>query len=308
MPASAIERDDEGRERLGHVLAQPAHVLLHVEGVVRARVAHRSRTEEQVGLEEGVREEVEDRRDPRADAEPHHHVAELADRRVREHLLDVVLHERERGADDHGRAADRGHEVHAAVPDREAREEDRVDARAEVHARDDHRRRVDERRHRRRAGHRVGQPGVQRELTALADDGEHERGRAHDQQEMVDLARQRCVVEGEDVERRRTGGALDDEVRHDDAGQQTDVAGAGGEERLERGVGVGLLLPPVPDEHERAEADELPAHEQLQRVVRDDEHEHRRGEQAQARRRSRCSAGRRACTRSSRCARAARSS
>ena len=32
---------------------------------------------------------------PRADAERHHHVAELADRRVREHLLDVVLHERE---------------------------------------------------------------------------------------------------------------------------------------------------------------------------------------------------------------------
>ena len=29
------------------------------------------------------------------DAERHHHVAELADGGVREHLLDVVLHERE---------------------------------------------------------------------------------------------------------------------------------------------------------------------------------------------------------------------
>ena len=46
------------------------------------------------GLEEGVGEEVEHRRRPRADAERHHHVAELADRRVGEHLLDVVLHER----------------------------------------------------------------------------------------------------------------------------------------------------------------------------------------------------------------------
>ena len=32
-----------------------------------------------------------------------------------------------------------------------------------------------------------------------------------------------------------------------------------------------LLLPPVADEHERAEADALPADEQLQRVVGDDE-------------------------------------
>ena len=35
------------------------------------------------------------RRRPRADAEGHHHVAELADGRVGEHLLDVALHERE---------------------------------------------------------------------------------------------------------------------------------------------------------------------------------------------------------------------
>ena len=85
--------DDERPERLRHVLPQAAHVLLHVEGVVRARVAHRAGAEEEVGLEERVREEVEDRRDPRADAERHDHVAELADRRVREHLLDVVLDE-----------------------------------------------------------------------------------------------------------------------------------------------------------------------------------------------------------------------
>ena len=38
--------------------------------------------------------------DPRADAERHDHVAELADGRVGEHLLDVVLHERQEGGDD----------------------------------------------------------------------------------------------------------------------------------------------------------------------------------------------------------------
>ena len=40
------------------------------------------------------------RRRPGADAERHHHVAELADRGVGEHLLDVVLHEGEPGAAD----------------------------------------------------------------------------------------------------------------------------------------------------------------------------------------------------------------
>ena len=39
----------------------------------------------------------------------HDHVAELADRGVREHLLDVVLHEREHGADDDRDAADERH-------------------------------------------------------------------------------------------------------------------------------------------------------------------------------------------------------
>ena len=60
-------------------------------------------------LEERVGEEVEHRRGPRADAERHHHVAELADGGVREHLLDVVLHEREHGADEDRDAADERH-------------------------------------------------------------------------------------------------------------------------------------------------------------------------------------------------------
>ena len=62
---------------------------------------------------------------------------------------------------------------------------------------------------------------------------------------------------------------------------QADVAGTGGEERLQRGVGVRLLLPPVADQHERAEADQLPADEHLQGVVGDDQQQHRRAEQAQ---------------------------
>ena len=212
----AREREDAGQReradherlvRLRHVLPQPTHVLLHVEGVVRTGVAHRARAEEEVGLEERVREEVEHRRGPRADAERHHHVAELADRGVREHLLDVVLHERERGSDQHGDAADRGHGIDAAVADREAVEEHRVDARAEVDAGDDHRRGVDQRGHRRGTGHGVGQPGVQRELTRLADDREHQRGRGPEDERVAHLRVRRGAVELDDVERVDARGA-----------------------------------------------------------------------------------------------------
>ncbi|MEI2697487.1 MAG: hypothetical protein V9E94_03725, partial [Microthrixaceae bacterium] len=71
------------------------------------------------------------------------------------------------------------------------------------------------------------------------------------------------------------------EVQGDDADEQADVADAVGEERLERGVRVGFLLPPVPDQREGADADELPADDHLQRVLGEHEEEHRGGEQRQ---------------------------
>ena len=76
-------------------------------------------------------------------------------------------------------------DVDAAVGDREALVEHGVEAGAEVHAGDDHRRGVDERGDRRRAGHGVGQPGVQRELAALADDPDEQADRAGEQQVVV---------------------------------------------------------------------------------------------------------------------------
>ena len=78
-----------------------------------------------------------------------------------------------------------------------------------------------------------------------------------------------------DVEAGGAGGEEGD----GDADDEAHVADAVGEEGLEGGVAVLLLLPPVADEGERTDADELPADEHLQRVRAQHVEEHRGGEE-----------------------------
>ena len=172
-------RDAPGTERDRHELAQTAHVLLHVEGVVRARVADRASGEEQAALEECVGEHVEDSRQPGTRPKAEHHVAELTHRRVGEHLLDVVLNESEQCRDDDRDAADDGNEAQAAIGDVETFPEHRVDTSHQEDSGDDHGRRVKQRRDRGGAGHGVGQPCVERKLTGFADGRNEQRHRRH---------------------------------------------------------------------------------------------------------------------------------
>ena len=81
----------EGQEGDRHGLVERA-VVAHVDVVVHA-VHDRAGAEEHVGLEEAVREQVEDRERVahRAEAGGEHHVADLAHRRAGQRLLDVVL-------------------------------------------------------------------------------------------------------------------------------------------------------------------------------------------------------------------------
>ena len=166
---------DEHREvRRGQLRLEAAHVP-HVL-LARHRVDDRARAEEEERLEEGVGEDVEDPGAEGAHAAGQEHVAELADRRVGQHPLDVVLDEADRGREDRGRRAHdrhRRHRVRGVGVDR-GRARDHVDAGGH------HRGRVDEGGDRRRALHRVREPDVERDLRALA--------RGADEQEEADRA------------------------------------------------------------------------------------------------------------------------
>ena len=154
--------DREGPEGERDAARQPAHaahVLLAAE-----RVDHAAGAEEEAGLEEGVRDEVEDRHAVGADAEREEHEAELRDGRVGEHLLDVGLDDGDRGGEEGRGDADDGDQRRRL----RRLQVDRRHARHQVDAGRHHRRRVDQRRDRRRAGHGVGQPDVQRDLRRLA--------------------------------------------------------------------------------------------------------------------------------------------
>ena len=229
---------------------------------------------------------MEHGRQPGAHPEPKHHVAELRHRRVGQHLLDVVLHEGQRRGDDDRDSPDHGDQVHVRAADIEAGVEDRVQPGHQEDASDHHRRGVQQRRHRGRSGHRVGEPGVERELARLANAGNKQRHRAPEEHAGGGLTRHRPT--GDRLDREAVGTILDRplvraEEDHGGADEQPHVAHPDGEEGLQRCARVRLLLPPVTDEHERAETHDLPAENQLDHVLGQDHDEHARREQGQRR-------------------------
>ena len=226
-PGQGQGADDEGPVRGRHVLLEPAH-LAHVVGM--HGVDDRPGAEEQQGLEEGVGEEVEDAGRPGADAEGGHHVTQLADGGVGQDAFDVVLHEGQAGGDDHRDPGDERHPVEPAVADGEARPEHAVDPGHEVHAGHDHGGGVDQGRHRRGAGHGVGQPDVERELGTLAHHAEEQQQGAGQEQAVGDV-----VIEGQPVDRLDVEGLPGGEEQRDGAQHQADIAELGGEEGLEGG-------------------------------------------------------------------------
>ncbi|MPM58924.1 hypothetical protein SDC9_105759 [bioreactor metagenome] len=261
--------DREGDERPRHHLAQRTEVP-HV-GVVVHGMHHRTGTQEHVGLEEAVGEQMEDRECAagRADARGQHHVADLAHGRTGEHLLDVVLGGPDPGAGqqcDHTDDADRQRGGGGQLVDR-------VAAHHQVDAGGDHGRGVDERRHRGGALHRVQQPGLQRHLGRLATGGQQQEQTQRSQPagargagRLVDLGEIHRAEQRDHGEHRE---------------QQPEVTDAVDHEGLLGCQCRGMPLLPETDQQVGRQADTLPADEQQRVVVGQHQRQHRHDEQVQ---------------------------
>jgi hypothetical protein len=279
--------DGIDREGDGHVLAQAAHaadVLL-----AGAAVDDGACAEEEQGFEEGVGDEVEHADGDSADSEAHHHVAELRDGGVSEDALDVPLRHGDGGTEEGGNCADPGDDLQGHGGGERGGwvgGHQRINARDEEDTGGDHGGGVDERADGGGAFHRVGQPDVQWDLAGFArrsaededadggGDGEAEDGG------LCDKVGEGGGFEGAGagvVEEQRAGLG----VEPDHADQESEVADAGGDEGFLRGGGGFGLGVPEADEEVRGEADDLPAHEEEEQAVGDDDAEHGSGEERQ---------------------------
>ncbi len=142
---------------------------------------------------------------------------------------------------------------------------------------------MNERGHRRRAFHRVRQPGVQQELRGLAH-------RAHEQQQADE--RERIGMPAEEIDglagerrRLREDDVEVDRPRHhedgEDAERETEIADTIDDEGLDRrGIGFGLVIP-EPDQQIAREPHPFPAKEHLRQIVGGNECEHRKRKERQ---------------------------
>ena len=137
--------DRVGGEGKRHESAQTAHVadvLLAIAAVDDGACA-----EEEQCLEEGMRDEMEHAHGNAADAEAHHHVAELRDGGVGEDALDIELRDGDKRAEESGESSDPGDDLQRDggceyIGDLCAHE--RVDTRDEEDSGSNHGGRVDE--------------------------------------------------------------------------------------------------------------------------------------------------------------------
>ncbi len=198
-----------------------------------------------------------------------HHVADLADRAVGDRPFEVG-HGQRHGGREHER---RGADDRAHVGGRRGLLEERVHAGDQVHARGDHRGRVDQGRDRSRSFHRVGEPGVQRQLRGLGERADQDQqARGHERAVVVAEGTVGLAEDARVVERPRL--VEHQERRHHEA----DVADHVDHERLDPGAGGGLAPVPVRDQQVGGRADERPADDQQHEVGRQHQQQHREDE------------------------------
>ena len=201
----------------------------------------------------------------------HHHVAELRQGRVGQDAFDVVLLDGDDGGEQSGEAADAGDDPQRV---RAGNVQQEKHAAKHIHARGHHGCRMNQRADGRRPFHRVGQPDVQRELGALAhraaEDQQPRRGCERAQRLRVGL---QIVFQHAEVERAERGPDCQD------AEDEPEIAETIYDESLLARVRRRGPLKPETDQQVAGDTDQFPENEQGDKIVRQNDAEHRKGEQ-----------------------------
>ena len=260
--------DQETPEHHRQAGAQATHAE-NIVLVVQA-VDDRSCGEEQQRLEKGMGYQVENAGGVGADAKGQEHVTDLADGGVGQDALDIVLGQGGESGQQQGGQADPGDGFLGGRRQLEQAEGagDQVDPGGH------HGGRVDQGADRGGARHRVGQPGVQRQLRRLAHRATQQQGGGENGQGVADLplavggGQQRLDIEGAEFSEQQ-----------EQAQGHGSVADAGNHEGLARGAAVGRVPVPEADQQVGADPHALPAQVEQQQVVGHYQQQHGADEQ-----------------------------
>ncbi len=244
----------------------------HLEDVLLVVAGNDDRTgcKEQQSLEESVSHQVEDRAFPGTDAQRQEHVTDLAHGRVGEDTLDIGLYQR---CETCQHQRDAAHDADQVQNVRCQREQS-MSPRDQVNARGNHGCCVDQCRNRGWTGHRVCQPGLQRQLCRFADSTTEQHQRCQHDPEIADLEVFRC---------------LDQQFLHIECAQlleqdeQADghehVADSRHDKRLECCVTVVAVAVIETDQQVAAQAHAFPTEVKEQQVVAQNKEQHAGNEQ-----------------------------
>ncbi len=231
-----------------------------------ALVLDDARGHEQRRLEGRVIHDVKDRGDQRErSVEPRQQgdQSEMADGRIGEQALEVLLEDREEGAEHEGAEADGADEPEPFLGPPERRPQ----ANQQKHPGFHQRGRMQIGGDRRRGRHSMRQPEVERKLRALGESPQQDE----DERREIEPVRSDQVAGGQHLVEIV---AADDVAQDQYPGQQAKPAGSGDDQGHARAVSRTGIVVPISDQQEREQTGQFPEENELDEVARQDDPQH----------------------------------